>query len=148
MHLPTKDTTPKVIQRNFQTKLNFKQNFVTLIFSLVMTKPQIFASNNTLNSVPTPDRIVFMNIGDRLRINLYKRLMIHCGSNGIPTPKTVWKFNGKPIDTVENIIEGKNGSLLITSITWNHEGTYECFRINPAGLDTATSKLKVYGKCI
>lgn len=109
-------------------------------------KPYIVPFNKTVYSHPKERTSVHLNAGGTARVNLYKTLMIHCGGGGVPPPKNVWKFNGNPIRASDDIIETKNGSLLINPVTWGHKGTYECFKINPAGLESATSKVIVYGK--
>lgn len=111
-----------------------------------MSTPIIMPSNKTHHSNPNSRHSTVINIGDSLTINMYKRLIIHCRSKGLPTPKTVWKFNGKSISEVENVFEATNGSLMITPITWAHNGVFECYKINPAGLDSARSEVKVYGE--
>ena len=111
-----------------------------------MSKPSILKSNQSIFTIPTDKSKIHINIGDSLTINLYKKLMIHCHAEGLPKPKVVWQLNGKAINLIQNVNDYKNGSLLITSITWMHRGSFECFQMNPAGLDTASSDVKVYGK--
>lgn len=113
-----------------------------------MQKPRIFKTSQKVYGEPMQDDRLRVNIGDTVTVNLFKKLEVNCESSGVPKPKTVWKFNGKPISGIENVLESKNGTLMITSITWMHRGSIECFKMNPAGLDTASSKVNVYGKHI
>lgn len=87
-----------------------------------------------------------LNIGDFIVANLLKVITMHCEATGVPKPNIVWKFNGRPISEIDNLIDVNNGSMIINRVRWDNQGVYECYQINSAGLDTAFSKVKVYGK--
>ena len=112
-----------------------------------MEKPVINCSARKAFTKPSSNNIAHISVGDDIITNLYKNVFIHCPSIvGIPKPKIVWKLNGKVIDGIPGLYDWKNGSIQLQSVAWEHEGSFVCYQINPIGLDTCSSEVKVYGK--
>lgn len=111
-----------------------------------MQKPEIAKSNRKLFSMITSDDPISMIIGDSLRSNLYKKVYIVCPVKALPKASVIWKFKGKPVAQVKNSEVFSNGTLLLYSVLWEHQGTFECFQANPVGIDSAYSDISVVGK--
>ena len=111
-----------------------------------MRKPRIKRSRQSLFSLPNNDDPIVITIGDSLTSNLYKQVYISCPVFGLPKPNVVWKFNGKVITDVKNVEILNNGSLKISSVLWDHQGSFACYQANPVGIDSAYSKINVVGK--
>ena len=101
---------------------------------------------DTMYSNPRGGMFVHVRIGDNVVVNLKKTVSIHCGATGTPKPKVIWKFNGRPINTMRNLVDRLNGTIVINKVAWQNKGTYECFHVNKEGLDSAVTKVTVYGK--
>ena len=111
-----------------------------------MIKPKIISSNAILFTNHNVKATKVIKIGDSLTANLKKRVIITCATMGLPDPKIVWKFNGKPIEDVTGLKTFRDGSLEVTSVSWEHKGLFECNAINIVGVDSATSTVNVVGK--
>lgn len=110
-----------------------------------MKKPKIRVSNNVLYTNNHRRAATIIGIGDTLTVNLKKKISIACPTSGIPDPKKMWKLNGNPIDKIEGLATNADGDIIIESVRWKHNGTYECNALNYAGADIASSKVTVVG---
>jgi hypothetical protein len=62
---------------------------------------------------------VTVTIGDEVRFD--------CVASGIPPPTIKWLFDTQPVEEVEDLEDLGNGSLRISSVTRDHQGSYHCF---------------------
>jgi hypothetical protein len=63
--------------------------------------------------------LVTAAIGDEVRFD--------CIASGIPPPTIKWLFDTQPVEEVEDLEDLGNGSLKISSVTRDHQGSYHCF---------------------
>ena len=69
-----------------------------------------------------------------------------CQASGIPKPIITWSINSIPAvpSKVIRILSG--GRIRIKSLSDKYVGIYQCNATNAYGMDTAISKVTVYGK--
>ena len=108
--------------------------------------PTIRRSAQKHFTIPTNTKVNRMDIGDSIIANLNQNIMISCPFSGIPRPKIYWKFNGKSISKIKNVIITRNYSLGIRTAGWANTGEYECTASNAGGIDSVTSKVKIIGE--
>ena len=75
-----------------------------------------------------------------------QQLTIACGAEGRPDPEIAWDVDGQSIVTGERYNVGSDGSLVISSVQREDEGSYTCTATNTNGDDRATIDVVVPGR--
>ena len=74
------------------------------------------------------------------------RAVLDCSATGDPQPAVTWLLNSVPVDLSDpRIKQAANGSLILSPVRTMDRGDYVCQASNPAGTDTITTTLVVYG---
>ncbi|XP_062374149.1 vascular cell adhesion protein 1 [Sardina pilchardus] len=82
------------------------------------------------SSVPLTVNLYYLKniiISGEQNLTIGKPLVLTCNSDGNPPPVTVWTKAGKVLDST------KDGTIVISNITWSHGGHYDCEANNTAG---------------
>lgn len=91
---------------------------------------------NTENEVGFSEKVFYVTVTEtpkigskfeNLTLNAGDKINVTCCSSGVPTPKILWKFNGKVIKESDGI----QFDYMMES------GDYECFAVNSEGFDSA-----------
>ena len=71
-------------------------------------------------------------------------MTLGCVATGRPTPRVVWKHNGRVL-----LDSRVTGNITVFNISGDDSGRYECSAINVASNDTRTTSINVEGwyKC-
>lgn len=70
-----------------------------------------------------------------VRVRQGQRLTIACTAEGQPDPDITWSVDGQSIVTSGRYIAESDGSLVITSVRAQDEGSYTCTATNSNGED-------------
>jgi hypothetical protein len=72
------------------------------------------------------------------------QIIFRCVADGVPDPVISWLKSNQVLEVSANVVP-IGGQLLITDITTDDEGIYTCRADNPAGSDTSSATLTVFG---
>ena len=93
---------------------------------------------NTALIFPAKSRIVW--ISPEQEADLGDNATLRCVATGRPTPRVVWKKDGRVL------LEGQEtASITIDSISRGDGGSYECWAINSLANETRTTAINVEG---
>ena len=97
--------------------------------------------------IPSTSQIA-MKIGDTLKTDAGRDIMIDCEANGIPKPRIIWTKDNEDLASSGRVKIFQNGSLLLKSVTEEESGDFTCTVINNRGVDMYTSKIKILGMIV
>nr|XP_003198947.4 ADAMTS-like protein 3 [Danio rerio] len=108
---------------------------------LLAESPTIAASRrNTSDLKSTSLKVV---VGGVIRVRSGANLTLECPVKGVPHPAVSWHRKEGPLDARASPL--LSGSLLLTNLTQQDEGTYSCIAANTIGKSAASSRISVEG---
>lgn len=94
-----------------------------------------------LPSTVVPARIA--SFGKEVVSALKQKVFLNCKSVGMPTPTTMWKVNGIPVEISERRMVLPNATLVIQGLQKGDQANYSCSVENQHGKDRIVYYLRV-----
>ena len=88
---------------------------------------------------------IYSGLAPSTTLHIGSSANLTCMANGDPSPQYRWYKSGRLI-TDNGALTNGNQTLLLTKVTLNDDGIYQCEAYNVEGSDTSTTKLIVYGR--
>jgi len=112
----------------------------------IIKKSSKHITDSPTDSGPSGSSVISIKVGDTLKTNSGRDIMIDCEADGIPKPRVIWTKDNEDLSSSGRISIFENGSLLLQETSEEDTGIFACTVINNRGVDMYSSKIKIMGQ--